>query len=223
MKRGFSLIELLVVVGMIILLATIAIPNFLEAQVKAKRAKAVAELSELSKAIEAYFIDHREYPATDHSLAGEGGWGANRDAEGASTFFRRLPTWRVKQDGSDELATLTTPIAYIGAYPSDVFARSKSSTFSYSTADESSLGGGIVKRGWIAWSVGPGGGDNLDSGDGYSGEVELVNVGVPGLTRIAPEFYNPLSRQLPSDELISVTYDPTNGSRSPGILYRIKN
>lgn len=221
MKRGFSLVELLVVVAVLILLATIAIPNFVEAQLKAQRAKTVADLAELSKGIEAYFIDYREYPATDHSLASAGGRGANRSVTDARDPFLLLPTFRHRADPSDPLAQLTTPVAYIPAYPADPFSTARSATFSYSVPDESVLGESITQRGWIAWSVGASG-DVPIGGNVYAGLVELSNVGVAGATRVHSDVYNPRT-YVPSPALIAASYDPTNGSRSPGIIYRIKN
>lgn len=219
-KRGFSLLELLVTIAILTLLAVIAIPNLLEAQVKARVARSANDMAELAKAIESYFIDHRIYPAVDHSLGSQGGFGANRGVTGASDPFLRLPTFGHRPDPGSELAQLTTPIAYIGAYPNDPFAEANSATFSYSTGNEFELGPDVRGEGWVMWSLGPGG-NYSPTGSGAAGPVPLVNVGVAGDTRVDAEFYNPES-YVPSDTLTGLLYDPTNGTRSPGVIVRYK-
>ena len=62
MKKGFTLIELLIVVAIIAILAAIALPNFLEAQVRSKASRAKADLRSIAGAVEMYFIDHNKYP-----------------------------------------------------------------------------------------------------------------------------------------------------------------
>jgi prepilin-type N-terminal cleavage/methylation domain-containing protein len=60
--NAFTLIELLVVVAVIAILAAIAVPNFLEAQIRAKVSRVAADLQSLASAAEMYALDNREYP-----------------------------------------------------------------------------------------------------------------------------------------------------------------
>ena len=60
-SRAFTLIELLIVVAIIGILAAIAVPNFLNAQVRAKIARVLADCRAISTSLEAYFIDHNAY------------------------------------------------------------------------------------------------------------------------------------------------------------------
>src|SRR5689334_11783624 len=61
-KPGFTLIELLIVVAIIAILAAIAIPNFLAAQVRAKVARVKEEFHTLVTGLESYRTDNNAYP-----------------------------------------------------------------------------------------------------------------------------------------------------------------
>ena len=82
-RFGFTLIELLIVVAIIGILAAIAVPNFLNAQTRAKVARVKADIRSLRTAMETYYVDHNVYPP-DHS------------------YYEPM-TWR----------QLTTPVAYM--------------------------------------------------------------------------------------------------------------
>ena len=63
--RGFTLIELLIVVAIIAILVAIAIPNFLEAQVRAKISRSKADLRTIGMALEEYAVDFDTYPQSN--------------------------------------------------------------------------------------------------------------------------------------------------------------
>ncbi len=61
-KNGFTLIELLIVVAIIGILAAIAVPNFLNAQTRAKIARVRSDMRSIAVACENYRIDNNVYP-----------------------------------------------------------------------------------------------------------------------------------------------------------------
>jgi len=70
-RKGFTLIELLIVVAIIAILAAIAIPNFLEAQIRSKVSRAKADMRTVTTAIEAYFVDHNKSAPMTQAFYGD--------------------------------------------------------------------------------------------------------------------------------------------------------
>jgi len=60
-RKGFTLIELVVVVAVIAILAAIAIPSYLGIQKKAARSEAKANLEALALALEGYMAENNNY------------------------------------------------------------------------------------------------------------------------------------------------------------------
>jgi len=60
-KCGFTLIELLIVIAIVLILIAIALPNFLDAQARAKVVKAEGDMKSMTLAIESYSIDWKDY------------------------------------------------------------------------------------------------------------------------------------------------------------------
>jgi len=66
--EGFTLIELMVVILIIGLLATIVVQNLRGATDKAKRIKAEADISSFKTALDRYYLDNGSYPTSDQGL-----------------------------------------------------------------------------------------------------------------------------------------------------------
>lgn len=114
MKRttlAFTLIELLIVVAIIAILAAIAVPNFLEAQTRAKVSRVKADMRTMATALEAYYVDGNAYPQCHpFGIAGSlNGWDPAN------------PPFTVNNTGI--LERLSTPIAYVtSALTRDTFS-----------------------------------------------------------------------------------------------------
>ncbi|MEM6683316.1 MAG: type II secretion system major pseudopilin GspG [Pseudomonadota bacterium] len=67
-EAGFTLVEIMVVMGIIGLLATLVIINVLPSQDKAMREKARADVAVLEQALELFRLDQFRYPSTVEGL-----------------------------------------------------------------------------------------------------------------------------------------------------------
>jgi type II secretion system protein G len=62
-ERGFTLIEMMIVVAIIAILVAILVPNFMRARAQAQTAACEANLKEIATALELYQTDHEQYPS----------------------------------------------------------------------------------------------------------------------------------------------------------------
>jgi len=67
-QAGFTLIEIMVVIMILGLLATLVVQNLRGATDKAKRTKAAADIAGLKTALDRYYLDNGSYPTTDQGL-----------------------------------------------------------------------------------------------------------------------------------------------------------
>ncbi len=93
-QRGFTLLEIMVVIFIIGLLVAIVAPNVLSNQDDAMQQKARADIATLEQALDMYRLDNYRYPTTEQGLAAltspptQAPLADNYRAEG---YVRRLP------------------------------------------------------------------------------------------------------------------------------------
>ncbi|MGI6455410.1 MAG: prepilin-type N-terminal cleavage/methylation domain-containing protein [bacterium] len=202
--KGFTLIELLIVVAIIGILAAIAVPNFLNAQVRAKVARAESEMRSLQNALESFFIDNNSYPpmnSGDRNLKRQYREGFD-EPDGATLEHAHIATGA----RSDRRIYLTTPVAYISSIPFDPFhGDGQSDSYGYGS-DGTSY--------YILTSFGP------DQQDGHGSVADLNEWRYTG-ARLNDYRRKATRQQKGNFSLPEMVYDPSNGTSSSGDILRV--
>jgi len=68
-RRGFTLIELLLVMVILTILAAVVVPKFTKRSEQARVTAALADISAIEVALDAFEVDTGRYPTTDEGLA----------------------------------------------------------------------------------------------------------------------------------------------------------
>ena len=102
-NTAFTLIELLIVVAIIAILAAIAVPNFLEAQTRAKVSRSLADIRSIVTATETYHIDNNKYMP----------FFGSSNPESVRRIHQTFGSWQTA------LFRLSTPIAYMTQVPAN--------------------------------------------------------------------------------------------------------
>lgn len=186
-------------VAIIAILAAVAVPNFLEAQVRSKVARVKADMRTLATAMETYRLDNPGYPEYAVIITPPGVQIQDPATEHGMDYFEHFS----RKPG----LCITTPVAYLANIPPDLFAvgrftgpepqvwdisyknsRQNNRIFTGDRAGEPWLGpnGEFLLRDWGEWRLSSGGPDG---------------------TRIV-------------DIKKNIVYDPSNGSVSTGDLVR---
>ena len=116
-RTGFTLIELLIVVAIIGILAAIAVPNFLNAQVRAKVSRSYTDMRSTMTGIEQLRLD-RGVLLVDF-WDDDTTWGRER-IQDVFNGVGNLPEGTRRQ--VDVLGPLTSPIAYMASVAKDPFS-----------------------------------------------------------------------------------------------------
>ncbi|MCB9769223.1 MAG: prepilin-type N-terminal cleavage/methylation domain-containing protein [Candidatus Omnitrophica bacterium] len=212
-RGGFTLLELLIVIAIVLILIAIALPNFLEARIRANVARANSDIRTLVTGLEAYFADWGNYPS-DH-------YGQYPDESIANPETTKYG-----------FTQMTTPIAYLSRIPLDPFGHTdETATDSMGMSYQGCSGSDMDETRPCPWSSSP-------SNCGCGTMIGPLGIHYPRHNRGCVHAYMALSRgpsrsftigpnQWPyasawvQNNLLPVffTYAPTNGSKSRGNLY----
>lgn len=96
--QGFTLVELLVVMVLIGILASLIAGSFVGATIKARDSKRKADIGQLQRALEAYYNDYGVYPSSSNTVSSNImvggsalGWGSAFQDANSTLYMAQLP------------------------------------------------------------------------------------------------------------------------------------
>jgi general secretion pathway protein G len=160
----------------VITLGAIAVPNFLEAQIRSKVSRVRADIRYLRTAIETYKIDNRIYPS----------WCLGKDSFNAD---EKIPGFRMSKSsqGAENFMSLTTPVSYITEFPKDPFSPD-AGTYAYYSINDS----------WVIFSPGP------DKKYDITPEKDFIPGDKNTDSRIISKTYDPTNGTISAGDIIRV-------------------
>ncbi len=99
MKKGFTLVELLVVIAIIALLSTLSVVALNSARTKARDARRLSDIKQIRTALDMYFDSNLTYPANCAGLGSSSncmcltsnGWKDINCSGGGTIFMQKVP------------------------------------------------------------------------------------------------------------------------------------
>ncbi|MFH1744077.1 MAG: prepilin-type N-terminal cleavage/methylation domain-containing protein [bacterium] len=188
--RAFTLIELLIVVAIIGILAAIAVPNFLGAQIRAKTARARSDIRSMENVVQMYILDNGRRPIDcddPGSAQYLGGLGCGTVQNGAPATVKGIPEFSgaAMFMSFSQYKIFTTPVAYISGPMSDAFVRGGALSFNTRYSQSATQAESYT----------------------FSSVAADMQTGDWGF------FY------LPNSGFLGTQYDPSNGLTSRGDIY----
>lgn len=103
-RRGFTLVELIVVMAILGLLATVGLASFRSSQIKGRDAQRKHDLGQLQRGLEAYYNDKGVYPDPTALPGPRSPW-QDESVEGGTLYMKEIPddptTFSYKYESSD--------------------------------------------------------------------------------------------------------------------------
>ena len=197
-SSAFTLIELLVVIAIILILLSIALPNYLESMVRARVAKARSELRMLDQMLLAYRVTERKLPDP-------------------------VPPDVLPTNLAARFRPLTSPLKLLASIPEDPFSHRWNNGAAWIRFDQDPGGHGYCYG--RADKAGPRG--TLNLGDthlmvasaGPDGDFNQIHYYPPSM-EVGGIVVCPVCDAATAGKLKITIYSPTNGTSSRGDIYR---